>query len=78
MFLFFLMFIFFLCILQAKKENEPKERNRRLSKETVKCFIKDFATTSCGQNLLKTQLFLIKVPSGLRPETPTAYNVSRV
>ena len=88
MFLFFLMFIFFLCILQAKKENEPypkghpdsygsylaydssKERNRRLSKETVKCFIKDFATTSCGQNLLKTQLFLAKVPSGLRPEPP--------
>ena len=72
------MFIFFLCILQAKKENEPKERNRRLSKETVKCFIKDFAVTSYGQNLLKTQLFLVKVPSGLRPEPPTAHIVSRI
>ena len=63
------MFIFFLCILQAKKENEPKERNRRLSKETVRCFIKDFAVTSYGQNLFKTQLFLVEVPSGLRPDS---------
>ena len=63
------MFISFLlyCAGKRKEMNQRKE-NRRLLKETVKCFIKDFATTSCGQNLLKTQLFLVKYTSGLRPE----------
>ena len=76
--LFFLdTFLSLSCAGKERKVSQKKE-NRRLSKETVKCFIKDFATTSCGQNLLKTQLFLTKVPSGLRPEPPTAYFVSRV
>lgn len=66
-FIFFRYFSFFVSCRQRKK-SITKERNRRLSKETVECFIKDFATTSCGQNLFKTQLFLVKVTSGLRPE----------
>ena len=72
------MFISFLLYLAGKrKETNQRKENRRLSKETVKCFIKDFAVTGYGQNLLKTQLFLVQVSSGLRPEPPTAYFVSR-
>ena len=64
------MFISFLLYLAGKrKETNQRKENRRLSKETVKCFIKDFAVTGYGQNLLKTQLFLVEVPSGLCPET---------
>ena len=72
------MFISFLLYLAGKrKETNQRKENRRLSKETVKCFISNFSATSCCKNYLKTQLFLTKVPSGLRPEPPTAYKVSR-
>ena len=68
-FIFFMFISFLLYCAGKRKEMNQRKENRRLSKETVKCFIKDFAVTSYGQNLLKTQLFLVKVPSGLRPSS---------
>ena len=67
--LFFYVHFFFLYLAGKRKETNQRKENRRLSKETVKCFIGNFSATSCCKNYLKTQLLLIKVLSGLRPSS---------
>ena len=56
---YFFMFIFSFCVLQAKRKNEPKKKNRRLSKSTVNIFKTNFASTRSVKIYSKNKLCLI-------------------
>ena len=67
LFIFYTFISFLLSCASKRKETNQRKENQALSIETASCFNKDFATTSCGQNLLKTQLFLAKFHQGFAP-----------